>query len=505
MTPRKPVNQLLRPTGRACSRRVSQGTARGLVMACALAAPVLGQNALGDGRGLERRLELSAPTQRQDPALRNRAELEFREALISGNAPGGMSFRGDTAFSGPRDFDGELGSNDLFAFRRDSLYSGLSGMGIRGTEAIQYQFALTTGDSAPSHLIGVPVYARSGAASLSADVGPSPDAGLDAAWAGDSSMLGAMRSASAFLVNRAYQPSVISVSQNLAGDPFGMTASGLGGIRSVPLVERVQNQVSLATTGSDALQRRLAEIAGAQEVPATDQVPEWRQRLDELEAELMAAESEARPAFSMPGVAPAQIPLDPETDLPMGLEGLSEPMIELIRGGRLRLESVIVDPGSPGDVFPVHCRAAEEFMSQGRYFDAEERYTMALSAKPGDASVALARVNAQIGAGLLRSAGINLRDTLTRSPESCAIRFGPAVLPRPERLAELKGTLRGLIERGGAGESPLLLAYLGVQTEDDATTREAIALLEASGTRADRALAQLLRGAWLDDSGGDGG
>ncbi|MCC6284135.1 MAG: hypothetical protein IT439_02355 [Phycisphaerales bacterium] len=480
-------------------------TPRMLLAACACVCPALGQNALGDGRGLERRLELSAPTQRQDPALRNRAELEFRDALISGNAPGGLSFRGDTAFSGTRDFEGELGSNDLFAFRRDSLYSGLSGMGIRGTEAIQYQFALTTGGNAPSQLIGVPVYARSGSASISGDIGPSPDAELDAAWAGDSSMLGTMRSASAFLVNRVYQPAVINVSQNLAGEPVGMTASGLGGIRSVPLAQRVDSHVSLATTGSDALERRLAELAGAQDAPASAPIPEWRQRLDELEAELLTVESEARPTVALPGTLPAQIPTDLETGAPMGLEGLSEPMIDLIRGSRFRLESVVVDPGSPGDVFPVHCRAAEAFMAEGRYFDAEERYTMALSAKSGDASVALARVNAQLGAGLFRSAGINLRDTLAGSPESCAIRFGPGVLPRPERIAELKETLRGLIERGGSGGSPLLLAYLGYQTDDAPAAREGITLLEASSARADRALAQLLRAAWLDETGGDGG
>src|SRR5690606_6193755 len=50
----------------------------------------------------------------------------------------------------------------LFSYRRDSFYSGLAGMGIRGTEALQYQFALTTGSEPPPNLRGSLLASRSG-------------------------------------------------------------------------------------------------------------------------------------------------------------------------------------------------------------------------------------------------------------------------------------------------------------------------------------------------------
>src|SRR2546423_569446 len=75
------------------------------------------------------------------------AEVRLRNAIVTGNAPGGISFRGDVGYRAPGEFMGSLGSNDSFAFRRDSYYSGLGGLGIRGTDALQYQFAMATGHS----------------------------------------------------------------------------------------------------------------------------------------------------------------------------------------------------------------------------------------------------------------------------------------------------------------------------------------------------------------------
>src|SRR6185295_6270421 len=52
-------------------------------------------------------------------------EVRFRNAIVTGNVPGGMSFRGNAGYVAPGELFTHLGSNDLFAFRRDSVYSGL--------------------------------------------------------------------------------------------------------------------------------------------------------------------------------------------------------------------------------------------------------------------------------------------------------------------------------------------------------------------------------------------
>src|SRR5512142_812694 len=75
---------------------------------------------------------------RNAPGRDLKKELEFRNAVITGNAPGGISFRGDVGYRAPGEFFGHLGSNDTFAFRRDSAYSGLAGLGLLGTDALQY-------------------------------------------------------------------------------------------------------------------------------------------------------------------------------------------------------------------------------------------------------------------------------------------------------------------------------------------------------------------------------
>ena len=107
------------------------------------------QNALGDGNALDANPGQYGSSNYARPSLVD--ELRFRNSIATGNAPGGLSFRGDLGYRSAGEFTGELGSDSLFAFRRDSLYSGLAGMGIRGTDALQYQFALTTGSAPPPH------------------------------------------------------------------------------------------------------------------------------------------------------------------------------------------------------------------------------------------------------------------------------------------------------------------------------------------------------------------
>ena len=97
----------------------------------------LAQNALGDGRALDANLQQGAGRQNAPGRNSNFAEeVRFRNAIVTGNAPGGMSFRGEAGYLSSDDFRAPLGSDNLFSFQRDSLYSA-SRRGIRGVDALR--------------------------------------------------------------------------------------------------------------------------------------------------------------------------------------------------------------------------------------------------------------------------------------------------------------------------------------------------------------------------------
>src|SRR4051812_30179401 len=148
--------------------RFSRSTLRAAALAgscgLALSAPALAQNVLD--RNLQQGSGGVNPG-RPDFAQ----EVRFRNAIVTGNVPGGPSFRGNVGYRAPGEFAGNLPSNSLYTFRRDSVYSGLGGMGIRGTDALQYQFAATTGNTPPPGFsYGLPTVRREGTGATSASV-----------------------------------------------------------------------------------------------------------------------------------------------------------------------------------------------------------------------------------------------------------------------------------------------------------------------------------------------
>ncbi len=169
-------------------------------------------------------------------------EVRLRNAIVTGNAPGGLSFRGDVGYSAPEDFRGSLGSDDTFAFRRDSLPSGVAGLGYRGTESLQYQFAYTTGSSTPT--LYTNRLAGGSAALPSANLGPtrSLDASgmqsrqnvAEGAWSTSAANMGTLRSVSAYQSSRLLTPSVVGYRPTFAGLER-TSASPLLGVRTVTL------------------------------------------------------------------------------------------------------------------------------------------------------------------------------------------------------------------------------------------------------------------------------
>ena len=209
------------------------------------------QNALGDGTALDNSLSAQGPVNPQGRDLQ--AEIAFRNAIVTGNAANFQSFRGDVGYRAAGEFRGSLGSDELFTFRRDSLVSGLAGLGIRGTDALQYQFALSTGNRPPDGLVGGFSLGRDGfsvanrgavAPPGGAESGgflpkPSQVQSLRPLTPGEQedrgTLLNSLRSPSAYATNQGFSQTFLGRFDLSAGNSLALTASELRAVRATPL------------------------------------------------------------------------------------------------------------------------------------------------------------------------------------------------------------------------------------------------------------------------------
>ncbi len=545
------------------------------------------QNALGDGRALDNNL---SPNTQYNAARQDFGnELRFRNAIATGNAPGGLSFRGDVGYASPYEFRGELGSDSLYSFRRDSVYSGLAGMGIRGTEAVQYQFALTTGARLPQNVVGSLVVPRDPASSALARAGgplsqrpqygaaiqrPNQEINYNADGtynpsALDESAVNQLRSTAAYTANRGYAPFLLTtMGEQGTESERAVTATPLRGLKAGsmfdpsvdlqqdttvenrpegylgagPASERpeeasqstrleVEQPVTAYKEVIERLEARAAEHGLDQPSADVPEVPEWQQRIQELRTQLVqppAGPTDAEEP-SIPNIPGSDVDLPREVDVPNPREE-EEPedraaidvqfdaqTMRLIResGGDV---SHLVDPHADSvDPYVLHLREGERLIASGNFFDAEERFTRALSVRPGDVTAQIGRVHAQLGAGMFLSSALNLRTALVGAPTVLSTRYAGNLLPNDERLRAIERALRenvGLIERPGGRlaldpmverDSALLLAYLGYQRGDDETVRVGLNEFRARvaptpeqpGTTVDFRLAKLLERVWL--------
>ncbi|MCR9076858.1 MAG: hypothetical protein NXI07_12545, partial [bacterium] len=271
------------------------------------------QNALGDGNALDANPGQYGSGNYARPSLVD--ELRFRNSIATGNAPGGLSFRGDLGYRSAGEFTGELGSDSLFAFRRDSLYSGLAGMGIRGTDALQYQFALTTGSAPPRNLIGNLSYTRDDAYSTGSqfqsrqgtqntgtlgidreqsDLDPMGQALSTAASItgfDSGSMMGTLRSSATYNTTSTMQPSLLSVyTEGIDRRPVGLVASPLLGITPTPLKsdERAANPLVSRAGGEASGEGVPGAIPSARMTTSYDAlVEQMRERVQAMRDESM--------------------------------------------------------------------------------------------------------------------------------------------------------------------------------------------------------------------------
>lgn len=481
-----------------------------------------GQNALGDGRALDNSLSRQGRYNQSRPSMRE--EFAFRNSIVTGNAPNGMSFRGDVGYLAPGDFRGQLGSNDLFSFRRDSLQSGIAGMGIRGTDALQYQLALTTGARPPANLVGRFSVNRSGVLPSSGDIGslgaPGERDGLSQRPAIDpdaddrGTMLWMLRSPSAYMSNSSLQASSLRQVETESG-VYNLTASPLRGVRLSPIPELT------AARDAQRLARQQAESGETEERPFGRPDPDAAPRGTPDEGD-----PEAGQVRTMHGDIVTRIRRASEPDeedvfatamtieermtamrrqllgigddrLGGGAEGESgdadaegsegarptgggpvrfdSQTMQLLRGDGTPISQYVDPSAATRNVFAEHLAAGQDLMAKGRYFDAEERFATALGIRRGDVTAQMGRLHAQIGAGLYLSASLNIQALASSNPEVFGARYAPALLPSAQRLDEIIIVLSRLVDdstqearraspqvRQSAG---LLLGYLGFQLD----------------------------------------
>ncbi len=546
------------------------------VAAVLLAAGLaMGQNALGDGRALDRNTQIGG--QGINERTRDyRAEFRFRNAIVTGNVPGGAGFRGITGYGLEYDFRQRVGSDDLFSFRRDSFTSGLAGTGIRGTEALQYQFALTVGNEPPRNLRGSLLTSRTGerlTAALPAQVPVTPTGGTtdirpataEEAGRYEPGTLLSLRSISAFTADRSLGPTMLQMAWDEAGSTQGMVASPLRGLtREALLGDSELPGLARDTedaTGGETDEPRQGEDSRFRRFPDS-RIGVEREVHERLSNEFGSRPIDLTPPEEATGDVPTGLaePLggDPTATDPSAAPGLGamdsgDPfstriteLQRLLRDGLLfeagsgaagtgeavtpsqqvmeqRIDGwndlvdtlktgvgTVAVPEAPAErasAYDLHVDRAQSMMEQGRYFEAEQRFTMALAARPGDTIAAVGRVHAQIGAGLDLSAAVNLRAFLVDNPEFVAARYEAEMLPRADRLAASSDRLKSLLAdenaRSRMRESALLLAYVSFHRGDAATTALALDRLGEGRSGQRDALVPLLRAVWLEQPEAD--
>ncbi len=196
------------------------------------AAPhALAQNALGDGRALDNNTRVGdSRINTRLPALSER--LRINDAIATGNAAFGRSFRGELGYTEAGAFRGELGSNDLFSFRRDTAQTALYGAGIRATDALEYQFSLATGSAPPSvlSLRGSGAVERFGTAINPQDFND-----------------GSLRSTAGYLASQSIRPALLTYLR-VEDRTYALTASPLTGVRRVALPTTALEEPRIDTT-----------------------------------------------------------------------------------------------------------------------------------------------------------------------------------------------------------------------------------------------------------------
>lgn len=524
-------------------------TALTLCVALSGGGAALAQNALGDGTGLDNNLRLGSEG-RNAPARNFERELRLRNAIVTGQAAGGFSFRGDVGYGAVDDFRGETAEDAIFAFERDSFFSAVSGQGVRGADALQMQMQLTVGGFVgEEYLLPEPIVGRSQNATLSRNVVPSSR--LTEQF-GSSDPLqyrrGALRATSEFVAQSASAPVLLRVTppEDETQQAVYTVATPLRSMteqtevrserRLTDLYEQIQrienrqsNAAPVDTAPSNRIDPETPESAHARiinamlertppvevEAPAIDPadaldapgVGEGEAPREELlsEPDVLARLRELREELMNPNKGVPELGGDDDAEID-AVEELRQRIAadaqRLFEGGIIDVDEIAPAARDDESMYAEHMRRGQEQLAQGAWFAAEERFTSALGLRPGDPMAAVGRVHAQIGGGMFLSAGLNLQKLFRSHPELINVRYGDALLPMGERLGEIEALLltrlRG--EDDFSRGSAIVKAYLGFQAQRDAWVQSGIERareIDDAHSRTPDTLLDVLEQAWL--------
>ncbi len=485
-------------------------SALALAFIAGFASSTLAQNSpLGDGTGLQKNspgLQHNSPGLQRDLRVPGTgtpapgtyrdiaAEVRFRNAIITGNAPGGVAFRGNAGYTDPMDFRGRLGSDDLFAFRRDSLASGAAGVGIRGIDSLQYQFSMTSGNVAaiPGQIV------NRGEGAIARPVESiHPEASL---------ITGSLRSSATFAAERTLRPAVIGMRQPTAGTYERLFASGLTGLHYQPWTaatnaakEQASNKganaavpgasqpldltfdlgispfdqsrdrlkKSLEKANEKATEKDNSKPADTTQPTATDPLGSIDRQLSEIRNALLPRKA-TRPLVK-DAPPPGTTPTGTTPSIPMPVPQLDRNTLAAIKDAGAKADTLIpiLKTPAPADLYSKYMTEGEKLLTSQRFFDAEERYALALNSRAGDLSAMVGRLHSQIGAGMKVSAGMNLRRLIMEHPEVLGMTYDLKLMGGQDRVGALREKLRGQVADGATPDTALVLAYLGRQCGEE--------------------------------------
>lgn len=280
-------------------------------------AGAFGQNALGDGRSLERPLQRTGVF--NAPRLDLNSEVRLRNAMVTGNAPGGRSLQIAAPYSDADDFRDALGTDSLFRFRRDSYGAGSLNVGFRGTESIQYQYAFTTGNARDAGIVTRLNSVRTLPSATGAPAEPlhrpysAPALAPGAADAAPE--IGTLRSTSTFAAVRGLSPAVVGLRQTRDGFER-VTASGLLGLRSDQMVPDMKTGQLVEKTSplSAATDTASASPTGGMTSAQTPQnLAVTQTAYDDLMSRFRQREEREAPAGTPQPTRESESPPDPTT------------------------------------------------------------------------------------------------------------------------------------------------------------------------------------------------
>lgn len=513
------------------------------------------QNALGDGRALDRNLRVGSGGI-NTPVRDLNAQIRFNNAIVTGNAIGGKSFQGNVGYLATDDFRAGLGSDQFFAFRRDSAISAVTAAGIRGTDALRYQFALSTGQTPPAIMGNIPDFST-GLTRGAMPIHPGLPAGVETKFMGNTAS-SSLRSTAEFNAQQALRPSIIGAKRLpdgittvvIASPLMGVNAIRMGaaagstdaadrlasapsltGLEAVPgyisspinlassvASTRVDTRVKAPQPVLDQLQRALDSNRVKSGVDAINpvvppaagepEIPSWEREIERIRK---ALGGEDRPAAPKPG---DKDPAAPATDdHPLGIRDLIDSetgkinpdVLRSLQATRPFISEFAPDEERPvADTYTAHMKNGQALLAKGRYFDAEDAFVRALALEPKDPLAIVGRAHAELGAGLFLSAGANLRPFFNEHPEMIGVRYSAGLLPSEGRAEAIVAQLRTNISNKTSGvgkEAGMLLAYMGYQLGKPELLQEGIKAFADHTDRdntSDRLFLGLMQKMWVE-------